>query len=330
MTVEPPPPGSDSCFGVRSLNGSVEWSSEGLETGQAEMEITDDLPEGEHAGGEALAEREGGTEDELKVAAEDSILAPAPSLSEVADKHDKLPKPTVQPILVPSPTLFLPTLSTISPPESGSTRQSELQDPDHPLSEYSTDDDGDAASSAPPSPTSLNSLPSYLASDISMPSSPGIGYSTGPGSAAGRSNSRSPLRTGSGGVGAALQALERERARSIGTIRRLSKYNHAQKGCEEEEEEAPDLVIPTLSLPSSSLHLSLRPFIGRVEGIKIALVGDAEETKAFLRLLEAQEELVEVNRAKGWIGVMRAGELAAVLITGLSVIQVSHVTGFVN
>lgn len=146
---------------------------------------------------------------------------------------------------------------------------------------------------------------------MSMPSSPGLGYSTDPGSGSG-SGEEPGMGLGMGGVLQAL-ALERERARS-GVSRR------GTVGGEKGEEGSADLVIPMLSLPSSSLHLSLRPYRGPVDGLKIALLGEVEEAKAFLRALEDKEELVQVGRQ---VGVVRGGKLEVVLLTGMSPEQVS-------
>lgn len=84
-----------------------------------------------------------------------------------------------------------------------------------------------------------------------------------------------------------------------------------------------DLVLPMLSLPSSSLHLSLRPYTGPAEAVKIALAGSSESVKAFLRLLGHREELVDVG-IKGAVGVTRGDKLQLILLTGLSALQVSH------
>lgn len=206
----------------------------------------------------------------------------------------------------PSPAFLLPTLSTSPLPSPSSSAppsppaNSNLESPPDILSAYSSDTDDH---SAPPSPTSQTSLPSYLASEMSMsmPSSPGLGYSTD-----------ESIREG-----AVLQALQRERARSgVGS---MLKTDRGQGNVEEAEEQ--DIVIPVLSLPSSSLHLSFRAYEGVVEGVKIALVGDISASRAFLRALGEREDLV--NLGKSGVGLIRDGKLEVVFILGFSEQHVS-------
>jgi hypothetical protein len=136
---------------------------------------------------------------------------------------------------------------------------------------------------------------------MSMPSSPGLGYSTD-------ESSRQ---------GAVLQALQRERARSgVGAM--LSGHLGRETG---EEEEDQDLVIPVLSLPSSSLHLSFREYEGVAEGVKIALVGDVAASRSFLRALGEKEDLVDLG--KNGVGMVRDGKLEVVFVMGLNAAQVS-------
>jgi hypothetical protein len=84
-----------------------------------------------------------------------------------------------------------------------------------------------------------------------------------------------------------------------------------------------ELVLPTLSLPSSSLHLSLRRWEGSgSRGIRVALLGSSEMEKKLVRALGEREDLVDMGR-RGEIGVVRNGKIAATLITGLGGDQVS-------
>lgn len=347
--MEPPPPGSDSCFGVRSLNNSVEWIGEGTaeqidvsqgDTQEDEVNNQVEDPAGDREEGEVkeVDEEVSPTSEAVAQAITEDISTPNPTTEGAqtislptqdaveTDLRDIEGNLTIRqsrtyvptPVRIPSPALFLPVLSTSASP-SNPHSPSSRSDFDSPpaISDYSTDEDQDQDQdhSAPPSPTSQNSFPSYLASEISMsmPSSPGMGYSTDPGSITGDKPREGTLRA----------ALERERARSGGKV--------DDEEDEDGEEEVPDLVIPMLSLPSSSLHLSLRPYGGQVEGLKIALVGDMATSRAFLRALGESEELVDIGKRRGGgIGIIRDGRLQAVIITGLTVSQVGFPFTFIN
>ena len=83
-----------------------------------------------------------------------------------------------------------------------------------------------------------------------------------------------------------------------------------------------DLVLPMLSLPSTSLHMSLRRWEGEFLGIKVVLAGSQEATQKIIRGLGERSELAEMGR-KGEVGIVRAGRVEGMLITGLSSEQVS-------
>jgi len=84
-----------------------------------------------------------------------------------------------------------------------------------------------------------------------------------------------------------------------------------------------DLVLPMLSLPSTSLHMSLRRWEGEMGGNKVVLAGSSAATQKVMRGLGETCELADMGR-KGEVGVLRAGRMLAILITGLSGEQVSY------
>lgn len=79
-----------------------------------------------------------------------------------------------------------------------------------------------------------------------------------------------------------------------------------------------DLVLPTMNLPSSSLHMSLPKFQGEVDGIKIGVVGTAASIQELIGSLEAEDGLGLVDVGKGLIGVTREEDLLVTLVTSNS------------
>jgi hypothetical protein len=91
-----------------------------------------------------------------------------------------------------------------------------------------------------------------------------------------------------------------------------------------------DLVLPTLNLPVSSLHLSatsaneldLPSWDGNgVEGIKVILVGSEEHKARVMRALAGKEHLVSLGFGRG-VGVVRDGVLVGVVHSGVKAEQV--------
>ncbi len=225
----PPPPGTDSCYGVRSLNGSVSWSGE-----------SDADPREE--------DRPSTSEEEPVESQQDH---------EEEEEGNDL---TLEPFLAPSPTIIPP-----SP-----------DDKLHPLSHLNDDEHLPEHPSEPSSPASFTSMPSYVASVSSV------------------SRTSSP----------------------IGSASDFARHIAASSGSE-------DLVLPMLSLPSTSLHMSLRRWDGEVGGIKVVVVGGQVGTQRLMKGLGERCELAEMGK-KGEVGVVRAGRMVAVLITGLNDEQVSQ------
>ncbi|ORY35417.1 hypothetical protein BCR39DRAFT_596150 [Naematelia encephala] len=230
------PAGSDSCFGVRSLNGSVEWevAGGGMEQSQdpqpdSKEEDDDKVDDNEE---EQNGEEEEGEEDRMdspKIQGESTISEDTP----IAPPWCPLP-------LSPETTLYLlsPNATTLSTPNE--------QERDHPdnLSE-------------PSSPASFTSMPTV--SSMSRTSSP-----------IGDADFRGPE----------------------------------------------GLVLPTLSLPSTSLHMSLRRWDGEARGIKVVLLGSTGVVRRSLRELGERLELVELA-SRGEVGIVRDGKVQIILVTGL-------------
>lgn len=189
---------------------------------------------------------------------------------------------------------------------------------------YDFEDSDLDLSSAPPSPTSLTSMasvPSYVASlsSASRSSSPlGLGYggveavetADSDNGQSSREGLRGHTDEGTGGsVAAAIAGTRRDR-----------RY----------ERQGAELVIPELSLPSSSLHLSLRDWDGPVQGVKVVLLGPADLTKRVIRAIGETEECVSVRqegRGKGVVGVVRDGRMLGSVETGATAEQVCLLLG---
>ena len=134
----------------------------------------------------------------------------------------------------------------------------------------------DPTNSEPPSsPASFTSLPSYVASLSSM------------------SRTSSPVSGVSGPI-----------------TYHLSPYADSHKHAQAEQglgmsSGSQELVLPTLSLPSTSLHLSLRKWDGGDGIIRIALLGSKEEAQGVIRALGERVEMVETGRG---VGILRDGK----------------------
>ncbi|KAL7423499.1 hypothetical protein Q5752_001079 [Cryptotrichosporon argae] len=83
-----------------------------------------------------------------------------------------------------------------------------------------------------------------------------------------------------------------------------------------------ELVLPTLSLPSSSLHLSFPRTEATERGLRVAVVGPADDAKAALRTLSTSENMVDVGH--GRVGVVRDGHMVATFVLGLTVDEVEQ------
>lgn len=291
-------PGTDSTYGVRSVS---EWGGDSAHS--APDRSGDERGDNGHdsedyqQGGSVVGEPAG--DDGERAGEESSTTVHIGCMREDAkdwgadDRADSTAgDDTLSATPSPRPLLSLAPSAQIIPPSPDDTAHSEL--------ELDTDSEADTgemhlslhlreAPSEPSSPASYTSMPSYVASisSVSRTSSPAplnMGFDTG--------------YTGFTGF----------TGRGMGA--------GAGTGSEE-------LVLPTLSLPSSSLHLSLRRWEGSgSRGIRVALLGSSEMEKKLVRALGEREDLVDMGR-RGEIGVVRNGEIAATLITGLGGDQVS-------
>lgn len=81
-----------------------------------------------------------------------------------------------------------------------------------------------------------------------------------------------------------------------------------------------ELVLPTLSLPSTSLHLGLDRWSGPPSGTRIALLASPERTRDVLGALAAKRKCVQLPH--GHVGVVNNGRLQATVLTGLAASEV--------
>ena len=281
--TSPPPPGSDSCFGVHSLTNSV-WSE--ANGGRLGVHATVDTHDSDHSDERTETQRL----DEM----DGSAGSDRPEATPTAETPMPLP-PDASPVAsCPSPEIVPPSPDDALHPldrardSHGTFTLSDLDDLvsyRHRLSLAHLDGGMGYGPSEPSSPASFTSLPSYVASvsSLSRTSSPvsGIGF--------------------------------RQSAPHVGVG--LGQGLGGEGGGDD------DLVLPTLNLPSSSLHVSLKTWNGAVGGIKIALVGGREVVQATLRGLADKVDSVDVGR--GTVGVVRDGHVVATIFTCPSVEQVS-------
>ncbi|KAL1408725.1 hypothetical protein Q8F55_005538 [Vanrija albida] len=294
----PPPPGTDSCYGVRSLEGSVEWSDAEADDGAdstESAESTDDSvppipPQHDPAADPTSAETTRGESSSHDIAAPTSSRDATPEASASAASVPfaavATDSPTAEPHAPPpcradaSPAAELPAAS-----------HPHLAIPHHALLDALAD-----APSEPSSPVSNASLPSYTASlsSLSRMSSPADW------------DWRHPLSS-------SVTALDLNHDAEYDT-HSLASLGLGPRGSEE-------LVLPTLSLPSTSLHLGLDRWPGAGEGTRVALLASPERTRDVLGALAARRRCVQLGR--GEVGIVdHSGEgLEATVLSGLSVAE---------
>ena len=135
------------------------------------------------------------------------------------------------------------------------------------------------------SPASFTSLPSYVGSMSSL------------------SRASSPV---SGISGAAIS-----RETSYSAHHRFAGLHEREyEGDEAAGSRSEELVLPTLSLPSSSLHLSLPKWEGEVSGVKVVLLGAMDKAQEAIRALGAKLELVDVGEG---VGIVKDGGVVLIL-----------------
>ena len=259
-----PPPGSDSCYGVRSLEGSIYSEA----TPQPRSDTGADMQD----------ERNVGESNELPTQSIDMEKTPVIDSSSLPDSpaasmhtHPVTDvEPLSDPITPPSPH------DTLHPLDRGRNALDSRAELNHRLSLAHLPSPRTSAyhdtSSVPSSPASVSFSCIASLSSVSRTSSP-------------------VSRTGSGSYGA------------LGT---------------EGEQGEDDLVLPTLSLPSSSLHMSLQRAIAGLGvphgGLKVALVGDVDGLMDGL----SERSGWELGRmgSEGRVGILHDGKVIATIITG--------------
>ncbi|ORX38623.1 hypothetical protein BD324DRAFT_370511 [Kockovaella imperatae] len=164
----------------------------------------------------------------------------------------------------------------------------------------SNQDTGRDLPSEPSSPASFTSLPSYVGSmsSLSRTSSPISGIS-GP----------SINREFSDAVHSRIPPHYRD-----------SSAESLLQGGEHLGHRSEELVIPMLSLPSSSLHLSLASWHGETNMIKVVLLGEVELAREVIRVLENRVQIVHLD--KGGIGIVKNDKVVLSLTIASSVEQI--------
>ncbi|RSH82529.1 uncharacterized protein EHS24_007509 [Apiotrichum porosum] len=356
----PPPSGVDSCYGVRSLEGSVSWSEPGgsgttTDTSDPEPSDEDDrftepptverdsTPSSDRtiAGHDEDAERARVVAEAIESRLTDTTTTPPPPpppplLPSHTDadtgrdnasllmhakppldprSHDSgahlaasvplvgLLSPARPPTMTSSPTASLQaSLSSLPPPAAPSPllhysqtpsspnaqrspqrgeRPSPLTPASHALFDMLAD-----APSEPGSPASLASFPSYVASTSSLSriSSPADW------------DWRHPL------------------SRSIGAFDSEHEHEHDGQQAADHSGSA-ELVLPTLALPNTSLHLGLDRHAGPGQGTRVALLAGPEHTRDVLGVLASRRSCVQLPH--GEVGVVGEAGLEATIVTGL-------------
>lgn len=327
---QPPPPGTDSSYGVRSINSSVEWDARDDDhpsdaSEQSSPSASDDAHDQDEdrviavleqtgtmataaAPSATLSASTGDTRTPTRVSAglgsavdspppaepqADSQTAPPPMQRSL----NETPTPQAMPLPMSTPSLAPERASMRTPSPSVAPR--DRPQPPYPVATHTLLDMlADAPSASEPgSPASLASYPSCIASlsSLSRTSSPSDW------------DWRHPL----------------SRSLVAGDLTSDDAQSFDGLGLGEPMQSA-ELVLPTLALPSTSLNLGLERWPGLPAGSRIALLASPEETRDVLGALATRQTCVQL--AHGAVGVVKGGSLVATILTGHSVSNVHQRT----
>ncbi|GMK59130.1 hypothetical protein CspeluHIS016_0701450 [Cutaneotrichosporon spelunceum] len=286
---ESPPPDSDSYYGVRSLH-ATEWedteSSDSSSEDNRVDDRSDDTPDATTASLPMFGASPSSTSSSTTMLAAPRIWeiesnrgiqvqSRRPELA-VIDSPPRLEgTPTPPAASLSSYALPSPTMPTCSTPSPPLTRRPP------PLSHNLFDMLRDAPSaSEPSSPASLESMCVTSISSLSRTSSLIDDW----------------------------RPYDSEAERRDLDVLGLETRSLTQRGDTE-------LVLPTLSLPSTSLHLGLERWNGEPAGTRVALLAGPERTRDVLGALAARRKCVQLPH--GHVGVVENGHLTATVLTGL-------------
>ena len=399
--------GSDSCFGVRSLDGSVSWSVVGRDGGTADLHTTEGDADAEEAQDASPSSNSGSASEQTSDDDDhDNERDPHAAFENERDRlanknrhvknNNKSSTPTAD-IAEAIESRITASASTStahaeSRQSSGSSSATTVASRSHAASHARTpsDDDNDATPHpphlAPPGMSEAHASPHHHhhhRRSVTPSSSPAIPQSPSPARlsrgqdlspimppppimqhtlldmlADAPSEPSSPASLASlPSCVASMSSLSRMSSpadwdwrhplsRSVATVdSRESRSDNGRRGHRSGSEADPDadadphsgsaeLVLPTLALPNTSLHLGLERWNTPGQGTRIALVASPERTRDVLGVLAARRPCVQLPR--GEVGVLSstttsasAGDIAShppvILATILTCLSAEHI-----
>ena len=301
-----PPVGSDSCYGVRSLESSV-WADGEKPADEREVEHERFSPTVSDPSPSPGSVQDATGSDDMGA----ESCASSETMTPMID-HTVLPRLQSPPLLSTTDET-LPVGSRPLPPSPSATL--------HPLDRLAATSSSRDTKIELHRRLSLAHLPTVPSSSPSVPSTPQISDDlegqSAPSSPASLAFSFTP----------SMSSVSRTSSPVSGIGYRRSHRSGLGMGMDGDEDDAEgdDLVVPTLSLPSSSLHMSLRLYEGKVEdAVKIGLLGRAGHVGDVIRALHEVKGVELVDMGRGAVGVVKEQRVDAVLLTFASVEQVSR------